>query len=111
MLKKWGTINKIVNTMSEFSDWFKDTFKGCYCEKGNLVDERRFSEIVQLVLDNEADEESRAIFEEKIRTCVKSCGSFEKEKSLRETIKQKLFDHKKDIPNDLAASIKKSINL
>ena len=97
--------------MSEFSDWFKDTFKGCYCEKGNLVDEKRFSEIIQLVLDNEADEESRAIFEEKIRTCVKSSGSFEKEKSIRETIKQKLCDYRQEIPSDLAASIKKSINL
>jgi hypothetical protein len=97
--------------MSEFSDWFKDAFKGCYCEKGNLVDEKRFSEIVQLVLDNEADDESRAIFEEKIRTCVKSSGSFEKEKAIREMIKQKLCDYRQQIPNDLANSIKKSINL
>ncbi|MFT7056339.1 MAG: hypothetical protein ACJAR3_001973, partial [Roseivirga sp.] len=28
--------------MSEFSDWFKGTFRECYCEKGNLVDEKRF---------------------------------------------------------------------
>ncbi len=54
---------------------------------------------------------SKVWLQEKIRTCVKSYGSFEKEKSLRETIKQKLFDHKQDIPIDLAASIKKSINL
>lgn len=97
--------------MSEFSDWFKDTFKGCYCEQGNLVDEKRFSEIVQLVLDNEADEESRLIFEEKIRTCMKSSGSFEKEKTLREMIKQKLCEYNQEIPADLAQSIKKSINL
>ncbi len=97
--------------MSEFSVWFEQTFKQCYCEKGNLVDQDRFSEIVQLVLDNEADEESRALFEEKIRTCVQSSGRFEKEKGLRESIQQKLTEFKKDIPSDLAQSIKNSINL
>lgn len=97
--------------MSEFSDWFKDTFKNCYCEKGNLVDEHRFSEIVQLVLDNEADEESIAIFQQKISTCVKSNFTYEKEKSMREEIQKKLSTHNKDIPNDLAQMIRKSVNL
>lgn len=97
--------------MAEFSDWFKNTFKNCYCEKGNLVDEKRFSEIVQLVLDDEADEESRAIFEEKISTCVKSNSTFEKEKSMREEILKKLSDHNKEIPNDLANTIRNIVNL
>ncbi len=97
--------------MSEFSDWFKDTFKNCYCEKGNLVDEDRFSEIVQLVLDNEADEESIAIFQQKISTCVKSNFTYEKEKSMREEIQKKLSTHNNDIPNDLAQMIRKSVNL
>ena len=97
--------------MSEFSEWFEQTFKQCYCEQGNLVDQDRFSELVQLVLDNEADEESRALFEEKIRTCVKSSGKFEKEKGLKESIQNKLNSFKKDIPSDLAQTIKNSINL
>lgn len=97
--------------MSEFSDWFKKTFKKCYCEKGNLVDEQKFSEIVQLVLDNEADEESKAIFEHKISTCVKSNGNFEKEKCLQDAIKQKLTEYRQQIPADLAQTIKKSVNL
>ncbi|WP_323758259.1 hypothetical protein [Roseivirga sp.] len=100
-----------MKTMSEFSDWFKSSFKECYCERGNLVDEKRFSEIIQLVLDNEADEESRAIFEEKIRTCVKSNGNYEREKCVQESIKQKLCEHKQEIPEDLAKTIKKSIGL
>ena len=70
--------------MSEFSDWFKDTFKKCYCEHGNLIDEQRFAEIVQLVLDNEADDESRSIFEQKIKSCVKSNFTFEKEKKIKD---------------------------
>ena len=78
--------------MSEFSAWFKDTFKKCYCEQGNLIDENQFAEIVQLVLDNEADEESRSIFEQKIRTCVKSNMSYEKEKSIKLEIKKKLWN-------------------
>lgn len=97
--------------MSEFSDWFKDTFKNCYCEKGNLVDEDQFSEIVQLVLDNEADEESMAIFQQKISTCVKSNFTYEKEKCMREEIQKKLATHDKEIPNDLAQMIRKSVNL
>lgn len=97
--------------MSEFSMWFEQTFKQCYCEKGNLVDQDRFAEIVQLVLDDEADEESRALFEEKIRSCVQSSGRFEKEKGLRESIQEKLILFKKDIPSDLAQTIKNSINL
>ena len=97
--------------MAEFSDWFKETFKKCYCEQGNLVDEQRFSEIVQLVLDNEADEESKAIFEEKIRTCVKSNFTFEKERSMREEIQKKLCTHNTEIPNDLAQTIRNSVNL
>ncbi|MCE7994517.1 MAG: hypothetical protein HEP71_21210 [Roseivirga sp.] len=97
--------------MSEFSMWFEQTFKQCYCEKGNLVDQERFSELVQLVLDDEADEESRALFEEKIRTCVQSNGKFLEEKGLRECIQTKLTQFKQDIPGDLAQSIKNSINL
>ncbi len=97
--------------MSEFSDWFKHTFKNCYCDKGNLIDEKRFAEIVQLVLDNEADEESRAIFEQKISTCVKSNFTFEKEKTVREEILKKLSEHNKEIPNDLAQTIRNSVNL
>lgn len=97
--------------MGEFSEWFEQTFKECYCEKGNLVDQTRFEEIVQLVLDGEADEESRAIFEEKIRSCVQSSGKFETEKNLQEAIKQKLSVFKQDIPNDLAQTIKNSVNL
>ena len=97
--------------MAEFSDWFKETFRKCYCEQGNLVDEQRFSEIVQLVLDNEADETSRAIFEEKIRTCVKSNFTYEKEKSIREEIQNKLSEHGMDIPGDLAKTIRNSVDL
>lgn len=97
--------------MSEFSEWFEQTFKQCYCDKGNLVDEDRFSEIVQLVLDDEADEESRALFEEKIRNCMQSSGRFEKEKGLRDCINDKLNSFKKDIPNGLAQSIRNSIDL
>ncbi len=96
--------------MSEFSEWFEQTFKKCYCEKGNLVDKERFSEIVQLVLDNEADEESMAIFEHKIRTCMQSSGKYQEEKELRECLNEKLAQFKKEIPNDLAQSIRQSIN-
>jgi len=97
--------------MAEFSDWFKKTFKNCYCEQGNLVDEKRFSEIVQLVLDNEADEESRALFEKKIQTCVKSNFTFENEKCMREEIQKKLNTHTGEIPSDLAQTIRNSVNL
>lgn len=97
--------------MSEFSTWFKDTFKKCYCEQGNLVDEQRFAEIVQLVLDNEADEESRTLFEEKIRTCVKSNFTYEKEKMVKEEIHKKLCEHKADMPNNLIDTIRNSVDL
>lgn len=97
--------------MGEFSNWFKDTFKNCYCEQGNLVDEERFAQIVQLVLDGEADEESRRIFEQKISTCVKSNFTFEKEKKIQDEIKTKLCTHKSELPSDLAQTIRKSVNL
>lgn len=97
--------------MSEFSAWFKDTFKQCYCKKGNLVDEERFAEIVQLVLDNEADEESRSIFEEKIKTCVKSGLSYEKEKTIKDEIKRKLCEHRAEMPTNLVETIRKSVDI
>ncbi len=97
--------------MAEFSEWFKVTFEKCYCEQGNLINESKFKELVQLVLDNEADEASLEIFEEKIRTCVKSSFTFESEKSMREQIRAKLTEHQADIPNDLAQAIRKSVNL
>lgn len=97
--------------MSEFSVWFKDTFKKCYCEQGNLIDEKQFAEIVQLVLDNEADEESRTIFEQKIRSCVKSNMSYEKEKSIKLEIKKKLCEHKAEMPSNLVSTIRKSVDL
>lgn len=95
--------------MTKFSEWFKDTFQKCYCDQGNLVDEKRFDEIIQLVLDDEADEDSRRIFEEKIKSCVKSQSTFEKEKHLREQLRQKLSEHKTEMPDNLIASIRKSI--
>ncbi|WP_420387937.1 hypothetical protein [Roseivirga sp.] len=97
--------------MSEFSVWFKDTFKKCYCEQGNLIDEERFAEIVQLVLDNEADEESRSLFEQKIRSCVKSNFTYEKEKTIKEEIKKKLCEHKAEMPINLVATIRNSVDL
>lgn len=97
--------------MGDFKDWFKDTFKKCYCEQGNLVDEDSFGELVQLVLDGEADEESKRIFEEKIRTCVKSNFTYETEKKIQEQIKTKLCTHKSDLPSDLADTIRNSVNL
>lgn len=97
--------------MSEFSDWFKDTFKNCYCNEGTLVDEKRFAEVVQLVLDNEADEESLALFQKKINSCVKSNFTFEKEKCVREEIQKKLATHTGEIPEGLAQMIRKSVNL
>ena len=95
--------------MTEFSEWFKDTFQQCYCDQGKLVDEKRFEEIVQLVLDDEADDNSRRIFEEKVKNCVKSQTTFEKEKNLREKLRQKLSEHKTEIPDNLIDSIRKSI--
>ena len=97
--------------MAEFSDWFEDTFKKCYCEQGNLIDEARFKELVQLVLDNEADDESLLLFEKKIKSCVKSKFPCEAEKSMREEIKTKLCEHKSEIPSDLAQIIRKSVNI
>ena len=96
--------------MSEFSEWFEQTFKDCYCEEGHLIDQDRFSEIAQLVLDNEADEESLALFEEKLRNCVQTSGRFEKEKNLLECIKNKLNKFRQDIPGDLANAIRNSIS-
>ena len=97
--------------MGGFSKWFKDTFKNCYCDKGNLIDEERFTQIVQLVLDGEADEESKKIFEQKISSCVKSGFTFEKEKMIKDEIKTKLCTHKSELPKDLAQIIRKSVNL
>ncbi len=97
--------------MSEFSNWFKDTFKKCYCEQGNLIDEQRFSELVQLVLDNEADDESRSLFEQKIQSCVKSNFTFEKEKCIKEEIHKKLCQHKAEMPNNLIQTIRKSVDI
>lgn len=97
--------------MGEFSKWFKETFKNCYCDKGNLIDEERFAQIVQLVLDGEADEESRKVFEQKISSCVKSNFTFEKEKLIKDEIKNKLGAHKSELPKDLAQIIRKSVNL
>jgi len=97
--------------MGDFGDWFKETFKKCYCEQGNLVDEDKFQQLVQLVLDGEADEESRTIFEEKIRTCVKSNFTFETEKKIQAQIKAKLCTYKSEMPSDLAQTIRNSVNL
>jgi hypothetical protein len=97
--------------MGEFSNWFKQTFKNCYCEKGHLIDEERFEQLVQLVLDGEADEQSKKIFEEKISTCVKSSFTYEKEKKIQEQIKSKLCAHQSELPSDLIQTIRKSVNL
>jgi hypothetical protein len=97
--------------MGDFGDWFKETFKNCYCEKGNLMDEEKFKELVQLVLDGEADEESKSLFEEKIKTCVKSSSTFLNEKEIQEQIKTKLCSYKSEMPSDLAQTIRNSVNL
>jgi hypothetical protein len=96
--------------MSDISHWFEETFKDCYCAENNLVDRAKFKELVQLVLDDEADEKSRALFEEKIRTCISSNSCFEDEKGILNAIRTKLADCKSEMPSGLAQSIKNSIS-
>jgi len=96
--------------MNDISEWFEETFKDCYCQENNLVDKAKFRELVQMILDGEADEKSKALFEEKIRTCLSSNKCFEDEKSIQNVIRQKLADCQLDLPSGLEQAIKNSIN-
>ena len=95
--------------MSECSAWFEQTFKECYDESG-LVDKDKFTHLVQVILDNEADEESKRLFREKVDNCMHSCGCYEKEKCLQDAIREKLCKQQSNMPTDLADKIRKSIN-
>ena len=95
--------------MSEISKWFEETFKECYCENDNLIDQDKFRKLVQLILDGEADEKSKALFEEKIKSCVQSNGCYKDELSMQDAIREKLLADKAIIPVGLANSIRKSL--
>lgn len=96
--------------MNDITQWFEETFKECYCQENNLIDRAKFKELVQMILDDEADEQSRALFEEKIRTCISSSKCYQDEKGIQEAIRKKLADCQSKLPRGLEQAIKNSIN-
>ncbi len=81
-------------------------------DKKSLVDTpegyRRCLEVINLILDGEADDEQKSYFEQKIKCCQKSMKHYEVEKCVKEVIQEKI--DKKPVPPELLDKIKSVIN-
>lgn len=79
---------------------------------GSLVDTPegylKCIEVINLILDGEADHDTLSFFEQRIKCCQKSMKFYDLEKNLKEVIRQKI-EHK-DVPIELLLKIKEQIN-
>lgn len=65
-------------------------------------------EVINSILDGEADEAEKTYFEKKIKCCQKSMKHFEVEKCVKEALQEKI--DKKAVPPDLLEKIKSVLN-
>jgi len=80
-------------------------------ENGSLMDThegfKKCMEVISLILDGEADEETIRFFEEKIKCCQKSMMFYNLEKTIKEILKNKV--ESKEVPPELLIRIKEKI--
>lgn len=90
-----------------FTNWLKNTFK----RKENTVERCKESEkcmeILQLLIDGEANNEQESYFRKHIETCMPCYQYYNLEKAIKEILQTKI--ERKPVPQDLVNTIKLKI--
>ncbi len=82
--------------------WLKSKLK--FLKNMNCPDQARCFEILQLVLDEEADEAQRERFELQIKNCMPCYKRYNLDVAIKDVLKNKI--EVKSVPEDLVDSIK-----
>lgn len=80
---------------------------GAENSNGGCSDFARCMEILQLILDNEADESDSRYFRDHIEGCMTCFQHYEMEQHIRQLIKTQLVQH--EVPMDLINQIRDKI--
>lgn len=90
--------------MSSFLSKFIKSFK----QNGECPEKQKCLEILNLVLDGEANEEQKDYFRNHIEKCMPCNSDYSVEKAIKELLQAKCSN--KEVPNDLVESIKSKIS-
>ncbi|MCZ6693114.1 MAG: anti-sigma factor [Bacteroidetes bacterium] len=87
---------------------FPQWFKGVYQTKSDdFSDCDRCLEVLQLIIDGEADQEQQLYFSKHIKNCVSCLDHYHLDQEIKNLIKQKI--EIKSVPSDLIESIRNKI--
>ena len=87
-----------------FPPWVKGVFQ---TKSEDFSDCDRCLEVLQLILDGEADQEQQLYFSQHIKNCVPCLDHYHLDQEIKNLIKQKI--EKKSVPSDLIESIRNKI--
>lgn len=91
-----------------FTNWVKKNVITRYLMKEGCPEKAKCFEVLQKYLDEEATEEEVRMFHQQIDSCWQCFKEYELDRVLKEMIKQSA--EKKEVPSDLAQSIKSKID-
>lgn len=90
-----------------FTNWLKNTLRHKENSTEMCQESKKCLEILELLLDGEADQEQAEFFHAHIENCMPCYKHYNLEKTIREILQTKI--EKKTVPNDLVESIKTKI--
>lgn len=90
-----------------FTNWLKNTLKQKENPKEMCQESRKCIEILELLLDGEANPEQEDFFRSHIEKCMPCYQYYNLEKSIKQILQTKV--ERKSVPQDLVASIKSKI--
>lgn len=93
-----------------FTNWIKNTLrrKNISSTTAECKYNVECVKLLQLIIDNEADEDQKKYFSEHLKKCVHCVKYYDLEQQIKQTLKTKI--PKKNIPTGLVESIKYQIN-
>lgn len=90
-----------------FTNWLKNTLKRKENSTEMCQESKKCIEILELLLDGEADPDQEDFFRNHIEKCMPCYQHYNLEKTIKEILKTKI--EKKPVPQDLVDSIKSKI--
>ena len=90
-----------------FTNWLKSTFKRKESSASECKESAKCMEILQLLLDGEADSEQEQYFHSHIEKCMPCYQYYNVEKAIKEILQTKI--ERKPVPQDLVNNIKLKI--
>ena len=92
--------------MVDIITWLKRDLVSRYL-KSECPEQKQCLKVLEEILDNEASDETKAKFNERIGNCWRCYRNYKLEKSIRDLVKYKM--DKKEVPTNLLQDIKSKI--